>query len=112
MAEYTFTRTFSGGKWDINNPNDVDGDGFAVTLAARIKTALPGLIFNVQLGSDCKVIFQDPLTGAELTILENTVATHKAASGTPNQSRIEVWTSANGTEFSVCIDNAGAWVIT
>lgn len=87
MSEHQYTRHLVDGRWDINNPLDVDSDGRRVTLAKRIETALPGKPFLVACDSAlCVVTFgSDTLTAPEIATLDATVAAHQAAAGTPQR---------------------------
>lgn len=112
MATYTFTRTFTNGKWNINNPDDVDGNDLPVVLAKRVEAALPGKNFTVKLDDDvASVIFENPLTGPEQTTLNTTVSDHESASGTPDLSVKLNLQSPDGTNFEAHVSDLGVWVI-
>ena len=112
MTTYNYTRTFAAGKWNINNPDDVDANGQAVTLAERIKAQFPGKTFKVILNDrQADIDFDIALTSPEQTDLNTVVSTHEAASGTPDLATILKLNSPDGSEFNVSISDAGAWVI-
>jgi len=109
MAIYIYTRTFSDGEWNINNPNDVDGDGNPVTLAERIyqDETIGSKLHGVYLNSEAKVEMTEELSPGDKTILDNIVATHEAASGTINKTTYCQFTSENGTNYLAYVDDAG-----
>lgn len=109
MAVYTYERIFSNGAWNINNPKDVDGNGKSVILAERIKenATIGAKLVNVILNSDAKIEMNETLSSGDKTILDNIVTTHENATGTINQTTYCPLTSANGTNYLICVDNAG-----
>ncbi len=78
MAEYNFTRNVVSGKYDIDNPDRVDGESKQIRLADEIETALPGVDFVVRCNnSECKVITDGDLTSGQQTTLDNVVSAHQ-----------------------------------
>ena len=91
MSEYIFIRVKKTGGWDINNVDHVDAAGKHITLNSEIITAIPNNHCKVACnGTECKVIFDDPLTAPETTTLNTVVAAHKAVVSLTNVKNIRI----------------------
>lgn len=111
MRDFTFQRTFSNNKWNINNPDDVDAQGESVTLARRIVDALPGNPFTFSLtDTECLISFENPLDGSQQTTLNNTVSAHEAANGNINPLTQIVLVDPNGQQWAVRVSILGVLV--
>jgi len=78
MAEYLYIRSLVSGKYDINNPDRVDGGSNQIYLAKEVESALPGKMFKLICNdSEAKFVFNNTLSGAEETTLSTTVSDHQ-----------------------------------
>lgn len=108
MVDYNYTRTITDGVRDIDNPKDVDVNGFPVKLYKRIKDALPGKSFKmVMAGTSVKISFDPALSSADKDTLDATIETHKSANGSPSKATIIPLFSADGTRYEFCVNNDG-----
>lgn len=108
MINYKYTRSKVGSTWNIDNPKDVDPQGFSVVLGKRVKDAFPGRECCVTLDdAEATVGFETELTPAEKTTLDGVVAAHEAANGTQNMSTYVELISPNGTTYKVLVDDIG-----
>ena len=78
MTDYTYTRTLSGGHYDIDNKSRVDGGGLQIFLAKEIEAALPGKEFCIKCaGTVVTIRFVDELSAGDKTTLDSIVSDHK-----------------------------------
>jgi len=81
MSQHNYTRAEKDDGWDINNVDHIDLNGNPILLATDIKVALPDRQFSVRCdGTSCVIEFTPDLNPAEVIILDQTVADHKAIS--------------------------------
>jgi len=83
-TNYGFTRIkLPDGRWAINNPFVVDGEGNMIRLATEIQQAFPTHPkFTMSInGADGLLIFEDDLTAQELTDLGNIIDTYQNTTG-------------------------------
>ncbi len=107
MSIHDYTRALVGGDWSIRIP----------LLSLETKAALPGKTFTLRAKDvDVRFVFDDVLTGAEVTTLNTTVTNHIAAGpyvpprSQPRQNfRMR---SPNGSKFRISVNNAGSLVVT
>jgi hypothetical protein len=108
MKNFTFARTFSGEKWNINNPNDVDANGKSVSLDSRIQESLPGLTFDFSLDETmCYVNFDVDLTDPQIATLNQTVQNHEQANGVISQETSITLISYSGYSFAIAVADDG-----
>lgn len=108
MKNFTYTRTKTNDKWNINNLNDVDIDGNSVTLYKRIYEIFPLNKFKVYLNeTEAKVNFEQDLDSNEISNLNAAVLAHENANGTINKNTYLRLVSANGTIYKIYVDNTG-----
>lgn len=108
MIFYKYARNKVGSQWNIDNPKDVDAQGFSVVLGKRVQDAFPGRECCVTLDDlEAAVGFETELTTAEKTTLDGVVAAHEAANGTENMSTYVELISPDGTVYKVLVDNNG-----
>lgn len=94
--------------WNINNPYDVNDQGIAVPLLQRIIDALPeSNATDVLLQNSVAVVLIDTLDDQQKLLLDETVAAHKNAQGTLNQTTYINLLSSNGTGYMVFVDDDG-----
>ncbi len=112
MADYTYLRVYANGKWNIDNPNDVNADGRSVRLSTRIVEGLPAdTLFKMTLNeTECILTFERELTTEEQIQLDQIVIDHEAATGAINLANSITLCSPDGTLYKVSVDNQGLLV--
>jgi len=78
MIVYSYSREIVDGVYNIDNQYKVDSEGNIIRLATIIKDNLPNKNFKVCChASVCKVVFENPLSSEEISLLDTLVYNYK-----------------------------------
>lgn len=79
MATYSFERFYIDGRYKIDNPDRVDGEGNQIYLAQEIETTFPGRVFKVICNdTNADIIFEEDLTTEEQATLADVINAHQS----------------------------------
>ena len=80
MTTYSYTRTAqTGGGYDVENIDRVDGEGLQIYLATEIEAALPSKPFKIHCNNTAMdIIFNDALSAGDKTKLDGVVSDHQS----------------------------------
>lgn len=80
MVEYAYERSaLEGGRFDIQNPDRVDGEGEQIYISKEVEAALPGKEFKLRCHHQETIFyFESELSSVEEALLAETVVKHQS----------------------------------